>query len=68
METRQKKEVNEKMKVLTLCSGPGPNPNCPQLIVNEDGSAIIGEDKEGIGLCHLDKDQFEKLRKTLESL
>jgi len=56
------------MKVLNLCSGPGPNPNCPQLIVNENGSAIIGEDKDGIGLCHLDKDQFKKLKETIKSL
>jgi hypothetical protein len=58
----------KKMKVTTLCSGPGPNPNCPQLIVNDDGSAVIGEDKDGIGLCHLDKNQFEELKKTIKSL
>ncbi|MBD3389290.1 MAG: hypothetical protein GF416_09335 [Candidatus Altiarchaeales archaeon] len=56
------------MKVLNLCDGPGPNPNCPQLIVNDNGSAIIGEDREGIGLCHLNKDQFEKLKEAIKSL
>lgn len=56
------------MKTFTLCSGPGPNPNCPQLIINEDGSALIGENKEGVGVCRLDKTQFEKLRETLNSL
>lgn len=55
------------MKAFNLCSGPGPNPECPQLIVNDDGSAIIGEDKEGIGLCRLDKDQFNRLKEIIKS-
>ena len=56
------------MKVITLCSGPGPNPNCPQLVVNDDGSAVIGEDKEGVGICQLDKNQFEKLKESINAL
>ncbi len=56
------------MKAITLCSEYGPNPNCLQLVVNDDGSAIIGENKEGIGVCRLDKNQFEKLRAALNSL
>ena len=56
------------MDVFTLCTGPGPNPACPQLVVNDDGSAIIGEDREDIGLCRLDKTQFEKLKETIKFL
>jgi len=56
------------MELYNLCSGPGPNPNCPQLVIKKDGSAIIGEEKEGIGLCYLDKDQFENLKQTIKKL
>ena len=56
------------MDVYTLCSGPGPNQNCPQLFINDDGSAVIGEDKEGVGVCRLDKNQFENLKKTIQEL
>ena len=56
------------MKILTLCDGPGPNPDCPQLIMNDDGSALIGEDKEGVGLCRLDKDQFDKLKEAIRAI
>ena len=56
------------MKLYNLCDGPGPNPKCPQLVVNNDGSAIIGEEKEGIGLCYLDKRQFERLKQAIKRL
>jgi len=62
-----KKEVIV-VKTFTLCDGPGPNPDCPQLIMNDDGSAVIGENKEGVGLCRLDKHQFEKLKETIKSM
>jgi|GEM_PF-1240407 len=57
-----------KMKVLTLCDGPGPNKECPQLIINDDGSAIIGENKEDVGICKLDKNQFDRLKESIKSL
>lgn len=56
------------MKSVTLCDGPGPNPDCPQLVVNEDGSAIIGEEKDGVGICRLDKKQFEILKSEIKKL
>jgi hypothetical protein len=56
------------VKILALCDGPGPNPDCPQLIMNDDGSALIGEDKEGVGLCRLDKDQFDKLKEAIRAI
>ncbi|MFH1722189.1 MAG: hypothetical protein ABH950_06265 [Candidatus Altiarchaeota archaeon] len=55
------------MRTYTLCDGPGPNPDCPQLTINDDGSAVIGEDKEGVGICRLNKKQFNSLKKIIQS-
>ena len=56
------------MKRVILCNGPGPNPNCPLLVVNDDGSAIIGEAKEGVGVCNLKREQFEALKREMWGL
>lgn len=56
------------MKTYTLCDGPGPNPDCPALVIHDDGSAEIGEDKEGVGTCHLTKRQFALLKDAIQTL
>jgi len=64
---KNKKEVKN-MKKYILCSGPGPNPECPALVINEDGSVVIGEEKEGVGVCRLSRQQFEALKKIIKSI
>ena len=38
------------------------------MIINDDGSAIIGENKEDVGICKLDKNQFDRLKESIKSL